>query len=218
MKPFEVTAENVEAAIREAQTRFDAYEDELDITVIEKGSRGFLGIFGVREAVVNCKLKPQYVERKAGSFLRRLLDEFDSEVFFQVSLRGKTIKISLDGSNISRLIGKHGKTVGALQHILAIYANRLSDVKMNVTVDVGNYKNERRRLAEDVAHKAAKSVLKKGTRISLDPMFAFERRIVHEIVSKYKGLKSFSVGLEPYRRVVIELEKKRSRVTTQRKG
>lgn len=218
MKPFEIHAESVEAAIRIAQKRYDAYEDELDITVLDKGSRGFLGILGVRNAAISCRLKPEFVERKLGSFLKKLLDEFDSEVFFEVALKGKTIRVVLDGNNISRLIGKHGKTVGALQHILAIYANRLSDIKMNVLVEVGNYKTERRRLAEDFAHKAARNALKKGTKISLDPMFSFERKIVHEVISKYNGLKSFSVGLEPYRRVVIEPERKRLKSATNRRS
>ncbi|HAA86265.1 MAG TPA: single-stranded DNA-binding protein, partial [Kosmotogaceae bacterium] len=114
MKPFEIYAESVEAAVRIAQQQYDAYEDELDITVLDKGSRGFLGIFGARKAAISCRLKPKFIERKMGLFLKKLLEDFDSEVFFEVTLKGKTIKVVLDGSNISRLIGRHGKTVGAL--------------------------------------------------------------------------------------------------------
>ncbi|AKI98050.1 RNA-binding cell elongation regulator Jag/EloR [Kosmotoga pacifica] len=210
MKLDTIKAQSVEEAVRVAILRYDAYEDELNINIVEKGSKGFLGFFGGKEAVIEVQLLPTYFERKIGEYLEGILKHFDKEVIYDISVVRKTILVNIKGIDVSRLIGRHGKTVSALQHILGIYANRLSDVKLNVSVDVGNYKEERRQSVESLAHKMAKLALQKKDRVELEPMFAKERRIVHEVVSKYRNLRSYSVGLEPYRRVVIEYETRKN--------
>lgn len=204
MKKIEVNAPTIEEAVRLAQIKLDAYENEIDVDVIEKGTRGFLGLFGAKEAKVMVKPKPVYYERKVRDYLKEILDAFDKEVFYDVTFQGKTFRINIQGDEISRLIGKHGKTISALQHIMNIYANRLSNTKVNVFVDVGNYKDNRKESIEDIAHRVASIALKKKKRIVMEPMFAFERRKVHEIVSEYNHLRSYSKGLEPYRKVVVE--------------
>lgn len=204
MKSVEVNAPTIEEAIRLAQTKLDAYNNEIDVEIIEKGTKGFLGLFGAKEARVTVKLKPVYYERKVRDYLKGILDAFDKEVYYDVNFEGNTFRINIQGDEISRLIGKHGKTISALQHIMNIYANRLSNTKVNVFVDVGNYKDNRKESIEDIAHKMARIALKKKKRIVMEPMFAFERRKVHEIVSKYSHLRSYSKGLEPYRKVIIE--------------
>jgi spoIIIJ-associated protein len=204
MKSVEVSAPTIEEAIRLAQIRLDAYNNEIDVEVIEKGTKGFLGLFGAKEARVTVKPKPVYYERKVRDYLKEILDAFDKEVYYDVNFEGKTFRINIQGDEISRLIGKHGKTISALQHIMNIYANRLSNTKVNVFVDVGNYKDNRKESIEDIAHKMARIALKKKKRIVMEPMFAFERRKVHEIVSEYSHLRSYSKGLEPYRKVIVE--------------
>lgn len=204
MKSIEVNAPTIEEAIRLAQIRLDAYNNEIDVEVIEKGTKGFLGLFGAKEARVTVKPKPVYYERKVRDYLKEILDAFDKEVYYDVNFEGKSFRINIQGDEISRLIGKHGKTISALQHIMNIYANRLSNTKVNVFVDVGNYKDNRKESIEDIAHKMARIALKKKKRIVMEPMFAFERRKVHEIVSEYSHLRSYSKGLEPYRKVIVE--------------
>ncbi|OAA30068.1 single-stranded DNA-binding protein [Kosmotoga arenicorallina S304] len=209
MKLDTIKAPSVEEAVRTAISKYDAYEDELNVKVVEKGSKGFLGFLGGKEAVIEVQLLPNYFERKIGEYLEGILKHFNKDVVFDIKIERKTIFIDIKGIEVSRLIGRHGKTVSAFQHIVSIYANRLSDVKLNVSVDVGNYKEERRQNVENLAYKMAQLVIQNRRRVELEPMFAKERRIVHEVVSKYRNLKSYSVGLEPYRRVVIEFVSKK---------
>ncbi|MGC9383105.1 MAG: RNA-binding cell elongation regulator Jag/EloR [Kosmotogaceae bacterium] len=204
MKSIEINAPTIEEAIRRAQIRLDAYNNEIDVEVIEKGTKGFLGLFGAKEARVTVKPKPVYYERKVRDYLKEILDAFDKQVYYDVNFEGKIFRINIQGDEISRLIGKHGKTISALQHIMNIYANRLSNTKVNVFVDVGNYKDNRKESIEDIAHKMARIALRKKKRVVMEPMFAFERRKVHEIVSEYSHLRSYSKGLEPYRKVIVE--------------
>ena len=210
MKLNTIKAPSVEEAVRTAISKYNAYEDELNIKVVEKGSKGFLGFFGGKEAVIEVQLLPSYFERKIGEYLEGILKHFDKDIIYDIAIERKTIFVNIKGIEVSRLIGRHGKTVSAFQHIIGIYANRLSDVKLNVSVDVGNYKEERRQNVESLAHKMAKLAIQKRSKVELEPMFAKERRIVHEVVSKYKNLRSYSVGLEPYRKVVIEFDSRRT--------
>lgn len=204
MNPVEYRAETVEEAIRLAQADLGAYDDEMQVTVKEKGSKGFLGIFGSRESVIEVSLLDKHWERKLHDFLKGILKNFDEETFSEVKLVGRTYRVRIEGEEVARLIGKHGKTVAALQHILNIYANRMAPTKVNVTVDIGDYRLERKKLVEEIAHRTAKSAISRRSKIVMEPMFAFERRLVHEVISKYEDLKSYSVGLEPYRKVVVE--------------
>ncbi|MDD3680980.1 MAG: protein jag [Mesotoga sp.] len=209
MKPVEYRAETVEEAIRSAQADLGAYDDEIEVSVKEKGSKGFLGIFGSKESVIEVTLLDKHWERKLHDFLKGILNSFDEETFSEVKLVGRTYRVKIEGEEVARLIGKHGKTVAALQHILNIYANRMAPTKVNVTVDIGDYRLERKRLVEEIAHRTAKSALTKKIKIVMEPMFAFERRLVHEVVSQYEDLKSYSVGFEPYRKVVVEYSERK---------
>ncbi|MDD2333165.1 MAG: protein jag [Mesotoga sp.] len=209
MKPVEYRAETVEEAIRSAQADLGAYDDEIEVSVKEKGSKGFLGIFGSKESVIEVTLLDKHWERKLHDFLKGILKSFDEETFSEVKLVGRTYRVKIEGEEVARLIGKHGKTVAALQHILNIYANRMAPTKVNVTVDIGDYRLERKRLVEEIAHRTAKSALTKKIKIVMEPMFAFERRLVHEVVSQYEDLKSYSVGFEPYRKVVVEYSERK---------
>ncbi|HDP79151.1 MAG TPA: protein jag [Mesotoga infera] len=209
MKPVEYRAETVEEAIRSAQADLGAYDDEIEVSVKEKGSKGFLGIFGSKESVIEVTLLDKHWERKLHDFLKGILKNFDEETFSEIKLVGRTYRVRIEGEEVARLIGKHGKTVAALQHILNIYANRMAPTKVNVTVDIGDYRLERKRLVEEIAHRTAKSALSKKSKIVMEPMFAFERRLVHEVVSQYEDLKSYSVGFEPYRKVVVEYSERK---------
>ena len=211
MKELEIRGPTSKDAIKEIQLKYAAYEDEIEAEILEEGSKGFLGLFGSKEATVKVRILPKYFERKVREFLTGIIGEFDSNVLYDVQLSGRTFKITVDGDQMSRLIGRHGKTVAALQHIMNIYANRLSDVKVNVRVDVGDYRTERKDLVQELAHRTAKAVLKKREKVTMQPMFAFERRLVHEVISQYQELRSYSVGLEPYRRVVVEYTTRQSR-------
>ncbi|MDK2951502.1 MAG: spoIIIJ-associated protein [Kosmotogales bacterium] len=209
MKTVEVSGNSLKEAVNNACKSLDATEEEVDIKIIDEGSKGFFGIFGSKNAVVNATLKPKHYERKILDFLNTISENFGSEVVFEVSMRNRTFHVTINGDNISRLIGRHGKTVAALEHILNIYANRLTDVKVNVKVDIGGYKDDRKEIIEHIAHKAAKNSLSNNEKIVLEPMFSYERRIVHEVITKYKNLKSYSIGLEPYRKVVIDIVNKK---------
>ncbi len=210
MKKITVTGESVEKALEKAMNEYGIKEDEYEYKVVEKGFKGFLGLFS-KEAKVEISLKPSYYERIIKEFVEKLLSLSGIKAEVTTGSRQRTFFVKIDTQDAGKLIGKHGKTLAALQHIITIYANRLSDVKINVVLDAGDYRDRRRKQLESITRDAIKKALETKGRVELDPMFPFERRIVHEIVKKHRKVKSYSVGVEPYRRVVVEYVKSSSK-------
>ncbi|MCD6268197.1 MAG: protein jag [Thermotogae bacterium] len=208
MKKERFTGSTVEEALKKAIEKFDLREGEYEYDVIEKGFPGIFGLF-TKEAVVEVKLKRKYYERRLKEFLLGILKHLNGHVRVEVRSSGKNYFVDIDGDRIGKLIGKHGKTLGALQHVSMIFLNRISDTKINVIVDAGEYRERRKRQLETITKEAIEKAIKERGKVILDPMFAFERRIVHEIVKKYRNVISYSIGMEPYRRVVIEFARNR---------
>ncbi|WP_448535466.1 RNA-binding cell elongation regulator Jag/EloR [Pseudothermotoga sp.] len=202
MKKIKISAPTVEEALQRAKERFDLREGEYEHTVIDKGSKGIFGLFA-KNAEVEIVFNAKYFVRKLEEFLSKVLNSC-GEVVVRVSCSGRRFLVELDGEDLGRLIGKHGKTLAALQHVAMIYLNRMSDTKLSVLVDAGQYKKRRKKNLEAIVKQAIQRAKLTKTKVMLDPMFAFERRIVHELVKQHKDVKSYSVGVEPYRKVVIE--------------
>jgi len=188
VKKVRISGATIAEALEKAKQEFGLRDEEFDYVVVEKGSKGFFGIMA-KEAVVEVSFKKEFYERRLEQFMVGILRSY-GKIKVKVSSAGKRFLVLLEGDDLGRLIGKHGKTLAALQHIAMIYLNRLSDTKLSVVVDAGEYREKRKRNLEQIVLQA------------ID--FAFERRLVHEIVKKYRDVKSYSVGVEPYRKVVIE--------------
>ena len=202
MKKITVTANSVSEALAQVQKEYGVREDEYSYKVIEKGFKGIFGLMS-KEAIVEVTLKEGFFKRKLEEFLRSILDNF-GEIQVRIRYSGKKFIVNLEGKDMGRLIGKHGRTLAAVQHIAALYLNRLSDTKLVVVMDAGSYREKRKKSIESIVASAISKVKNEKGRVILDPMFSFERRMVHELVKKHRNIKSYSVGTEPYRRVVIE--------------
>ncbi|ABQ47348.1 MAG: Single-stranded nucleic acid binding R3H domain protein [Thermotoga sp. 47_83] len=203
MKKIVERAPTVEEAVEKVVKKYGLGEGEYTVNVLEKGFHGIFGLFS-KEAVVEVQITKAYFERKLKEFLTEILQVVDSEVKITVKSSGRSFFVDVESENVGRLIGKHGKTMGALQHIAMIFLNRLSDTKLNVILDMGDYREKRKKSLEKIVEEAVKKAISEKTKVVLDPMFSFERKIVHKLVRKHRGVISYSVGVEPYRRVVIE--------------
>ena len=128
------------------------------------------------------------------------------DVTSEVKIENYCIYIKINGENINHLIGYRGSTINALQTIATAIANKYSKTKIVVIVDVGNYKEKREKTLTELARKISERVIKTGKSITLDPMTAYERKIIHTELQNSDKVKTFSKGEEPHRRVVITLK------------
>lgn len=206
MKTINYVGKSVDEIIEQFKSEYDVLEGEYEVNVIDKGTPGIFGLFA-RDAVVEITITNRYYERKLKEFLEEIFKRFGADYYIEIASRGKTFIATCHSEEIGKLIGKHGKGLGALQHLANIYLNRLTDTKVTVVIDAGNYREKRREQLVKIVEAAVERARKFG-KVKLDPMFAFERKIVHELAKKHKDIHTYSEGLEPYRYVVIEARRR----------
>jgi spoIIIJ-associated protein len=104
------------------------------------------------------------------------------------------------------LIGRHGETLDAVQYLVRLFANKNTQGKKKVSLNVGDYREKRAENLKEFAARSAAQVLKYGRNVKLDPMNPYERRIIHTAIQAIEGVTSHSVGYDSERRVIITLE------------
>lgn len=147
-------------------------------------------------------------EKNITEFLNKFLKLFsEEELKFDISTDGYYIIVEITGNNTNSLIGYRGETLNALQTLLSSVANKEIEEKVRVILDVSGYKEKRKKVLEELADKISKTVIKTGKRVTLEPMPAYERKIIHSRLQNNNKITTDSVGEEPHRKVVIELKK-----------
>lgn len=199
----------VDEAVKKALDNYSVSNEEMSFNVIQEHNKGFLFGIGSKPAEIETYLNENYLINKVKEFIDEIMVELDENISISLKFYGKTLVIFLDGEGLGKIIGKHGRTLGALQHLIMIFVNRMTDTKIDIKLDIGEYRKKRRKNIEEIADNAAKNVLVSSKTIELAPMFSFERKTVHEYIrKKYPELKTSSKGLEPYRKVVVFTDKK----------
>lgn len=131
----------------------------------------------------------------------------ENQIIFDIGEEESHITVKLEGKNISFLIGYRGEVLNAFQSILSGIANQNIESKVNVILDIEGYRKKRKITLERLAEKLAKTVIKTGKSITLEPMSAYERKIIHTHLQENHKVKTYSIGEEPNRKVIIELKK-----------
>ncbi len=139
-------------------------------------------------------------------YLSELLKNMGLECNFETKLREDTLYIKIYSSNNPILIGKNGNTLKALETIVKQKINTEFGIRPYISLDVENYREKQQHRLERMAKKLAKEVVKTNIEVHLDNMNAYDRRIVHNILTDFKGVKTISEGEEPNRHVIIKPE------------
>jgi len=211
------TNEAIEKGLKELKVS----REMVDIKVIEETEkRSFYSILTPRVVKVELTLKEEKVKeknkknynnnvqeieeasRKIESFLKSILSD---EISCEIEIKEYNIFVKLNGKDIGYLIGYRGENINALQTIVTAIANKNVQDKIRVFVDIAGYKEKREKNLEELAEKIAKTVIRTGKPITLEPMTAYERKIIHSKLQANNKVKTFSKGEEPYRKVVVSL-------------
>ena len=149
---------------------------------------------------------PEQVAETAGDFLRGLLEAMELEAEVAVSTEGESAFLDVTGEGLGVLIGRRGQTLDALQEVTRTAVQRRLRSRARLLVDVEGYRARRRSSLADYAREIAERAKERGTEIELEPMTAYERKVVHDAVAEVEGATSFSEGEEPNRKVVVRGE------------
>lgn len=140
------------------------------------------------------------------SYLNELLTNMNITANFEVKVRDGRISIKMFSSQNSILIGKNGQTLKALTNILKQVIYKDLEVYPYIILDVEDYKEKQEKRLERLAKNIAREVRTTGAEIAMDNMNSYERRIVHNVLSKYEDLSTNSEGEEPNRHIVVKLK------------
>ena len=192
---------------------------------VEKG----LKILGVSKEKAELKIKENYqndiekevkkevkiltaeelnnAENNAKIFLSEFLPKIGNQISYQIKKTDMGLEISINGPEASTLIGYRGDTLYDFQNILSVISNKGITSKVRVILDIENYKEKRIKILENLALKLARTVEKTGKPVTLEPMQAYERKIIHSKLQDFEKITTKSIGEEPRRRIVISLKK-----------
>ncbi len=142
------------------------------------------------------------IKLNISSFLDELTKQI-SNLSYEISSDEEYVYITLNGSEAGKLIGYRGETLNALQTILSAVASKNLERKAHIILDIENYREKRKIALEELADKLARTVIRTGKQVTLEPMSAYERKIIHNRMQDSTRVKTYSIGEEPYRKVVI---------------
>lgn len=204
---IEVSAKTYDEAVTEAQIQLGLPSDQLEIEVLEEGSKGFLGL-GAKP----CRIR---VGRKfnVGSYIRKFLGDIfqamhmEVEVLIEINEEKRAIDVELKGQEMGVLIGKRGQTLDALQLLVNNAVHKNFETYYKVKVDTENYRARRKETLENLAKNIAYKVKRTKRPVSLEPMNPFERRVIHYALQNDRYVTTHSEGEEPFRYVVVTLKK-----------
>lgn len=208
------TSEAIEKGLKE----LNLHRDQVEIRVLEQEKRSFFDILAPRVVKVELtvKEKPQKEEKilteedleetknNVEKFIKEFLKNLGEEYKYDINIEKNEINVKIDGGNSGTLIGYRGETLNALQHILSLIANKHTSAKVRVLLNVDGYKEKREKTLEELALKVSKTVIKTNKSITLEPMNAYERKIIHSKLQDMTDIRTHSIGEEPHRRIVIE--------------
>jgi spoIIIJ-associated protein len=212
------SAPSVEEAVEAALGELGVSEQEVDVTVLQEPRQGLLGI-GAQPAEVLVRLRRRGEELSeddleeqgeiAAEFLEGVLARMGITADVEPTLEGGTMYVDVlgqgpDDEDMGLLIGRHGQTLDALQELARAVVGQRTGMRARIIVDIEEYKRRQRARLEDRAVEMAKRVARSGHEEELEPMNAFERKVVHDAVAKVGGVRSSSRGEDPERRVVIQ--------------
>jgi spoIIIJ-associated protein len=121
----------------------------------------------------------------------------------KVNTNTEDLRISVHGDDLGIAIGRDGKNMAALEYLVNLISKRKNFLDQKVTLDIKDYRKNKIEKITKTALKMAKKAIKEGRKITLKPMCAYERKIIHNALSKFKDIKTRSKDEEPNRRIII---------------
>lgn len=211
MSVLEIEDKSVEDAIAAACQKLNLPRERLEIEIISKGSSGIFGIVGAKKAKIRVSpkaLSSEAVAERAKEILAEILKHVDIPTVIEAELRDDQVFLNIISNGTGLLIGKRGKTLGALQHLVTKILHREAGENFTVVVDTENYRSKRESSLTELAQQLSEKVKKTRRSLTTGPMNAQDRRVIHLTLKEDGEVRTKSKGEGSLRRVVIYPVKK----------
>ena len=190
-----------EEVLEEILTENNLTKDEIVYTSHDKKGKLFQGT--LKEVTV---YKKTDINNSIKEFLKEIIENMGLEVSFEITTKDERTTIKMYSNNNPIIIGKNGHTLKALETLAKQKIQNDIGIFYKINLDVSNYKEKIQKSIERLAKNTAREVAKTKIPVALDNMTSYERRIVHNVLTDFKGVKTESEGEEPNRHVVIKPE------------
>ena len=207
MEDLEISAKTVEEATQKALAQLNAGLDEVEITVINEGKSGIMGL-GAENARIS--VRPRYPEadldvqiESVKDILVNILTRMGIQAAVEIQKQSLPVVLNITGDDLGMLIGRRGQTLDALQYLVRLISTRQANARVPIIIDVQNYKKQRFEDLRTLALNAAEQVKQKKSSLRLEPMSAYERRIIHMTLADDPLVATESMGEGEARKVVI---------------
>lgn len=234
-KTYVFEGKTTNEAIEKGLKELNVSKNKVDIKVLEsEEKRSFFSILAPRVVKVEMTLKENvetidknYKEEKTKNnkkepveynkeevrvriedFLKNFIKNLpENNLNYEINISDNDIQVEINGEDTGYLIGYRGEVLNSLQTILTNVASKNLNCKVKVLLNIGGYREKRQKDLENLASKIAGSVIKSRKSITLEPMSAYERKIIHLKLQDSNKIQTHSIGEEPYRKVVVSLKK-----------
>lgn len=217
MEAVEIRAKSVEAAIHQALEQLGVSRDEVEVTVLSEGKTGILGL-GAEEATIRVRPLVSIPEEESNlaEAAKIVLEALLSKLGIPASVTpcaqspevgeiaaNASIAFNIKGDDLGILIGRRGETLSCLQYMVRLIMAHQRKAWLPIFIDVDGYKERRYKALQDLASRMAEQVKGKRTPFTLEPMPAYERRIIHLTLADHPDVTTESTGVGETRKVVI---------------
>ncbi len=192
---------DIDTLLNELLEENDLKKEEILWTTKEKKGKLFQG-----NLIEITAYKKEDINNTIKNFIKEIVENMGLEISFEIVTKDERTTIKMYTNNNPIIIGKEGRTLKALETLAKQKILNETGIYYKINLDVSNYKDKIQKNIERLAKQSAKEVVKTKVAISLDNMTSYERRIVHNILTNFKGVKTESEGEEPNRHVVIKPE------------
>lgn len=209
-RSVEKSGRSVDEAVAAALAELGVGREQVEVEILGEEARPFLGIFGQPQARVRVTLA-ETTGPRARALVENILKAMS--VPGAVAVTGEndeTVSLEVSGSSdLGILIGKHGQTLGALQHLVGLIVNRRQTQRKRVLIDAEGYRERREKALVNLGLTSARKAKQTGRDVVLGALAAHERRIIHTALHDDADVSTRSIGEEPHRKVVVSPTRRR---------
>ncbi len=208
MEELEISSKTVEKAIQKALDKLGVSREQVDVTIVSEGRAGILGV-GAEEARIRVRTLVPGGDRESdlAEAAKHVLETLLAMVGINASVAQtdtSPITINIRGDDLGILIGRRGQTLACLQYIVRLVVSHRVGTSLPIVIDVEGYKERRNQALQDLAYRIAEKVKLKKMPFALEPMPAYERRIIHLTLAEHPDVTTQSIGEGEVRKVVIQ--------------
>lgn len=204
---IKVTGKDIEEAKKLALSQLDLPQERVIFEVLEEPSKGFFGLIGARVAKIRATEKELTPLEKGQEFLKKIFKSMHKDIQIECIQEDINYKFNLIGDDLGVLIGKHGQTLDSLQYLTNMAANKnVTGARVRIVLDVENYRKRREETLCQLAERLANKARKYRTKVVLEPMNRHERKIIHMALQDYADIITYSDGVEPHRKIVVDIK------------